>query len=211
MEKVSPAPRHPSRKADPPPKLTPHLVAPASRRRPFPPHRHAMVSTPKPIPKPKKNERPRVPPAPATFSTRLFLRLAHRGRYPSLPRIFLHVFELLLGVFQSLLLVGDLLLVLRVLFIPVGGIAEPIAGIGVHGCGTNLIFALHHVDLAPQQINLPLLRCQLVGPLLRCSFLGRFVLGRLCGARRGRRPCSRLGFVPGVVVASGLRFAHSRR
>ena len=75
-------------------------------------------------------------------------RLLNGIRHTGLVRLIFQVVHFLLGVVQRLLLVGDLLFELGVLFVPVGGIAKTIAGVGIHGCGAQLVFALRHVELA---------------------------------------------------------------
>src|SRR5215472_15154857 len=69
-------------------------------------------------------------------------------RHTGLVRLIFQVVHFLLGVVQRLLLVGDLLLELGVLFVPVGGIAKTIAGVGIHGGGAQLVFALRHVEFS---------------------------------------------------------------
>src|ERR1700687_2575452 len=139
------------------------------------------------------------------------LRFAHRSRHPRLARFVLHVLELLLGIVQGLLLVGDLLLVLRVLLVPVAGVAQSVARVGVHGGGTNLIFALQHVEFARQQINLRLLRRNLVGPLLYCRLLRPLAARSLGGTRRRSLLSARSGGLgPRLSLGSSCAFDRTR-
>src|SRR6202521_5004446 len=73
------------------------------------------------------------------------LRFAHGGGNPSFAGFFLHVIEFLLGVVDGFLLVGDLLFVLGFLLIPLGGVTQTVAYVGIHGGGAQLVFLLQHV------------------------------------------------------------------
>src|SRR5579859_3869598 len=117
----------------------------------------------------------------------------------SLAGFFLHVLELLLGIVEGFLLVGNLLLVLRVLLVPASFIAHAVAGVGVHGGGANLVFALQHIEFARQQINLLFLGSQLVLQLFQGSLLGGLIF--LSGLGRT------LGFVIWSLVVGGLGLA----
>src|SRR5882672_6820616 len=101
------------------------------------------------------------------------LRFAHGGGDAGFAGFFLHVIEFLFGVVDGFLFVGDLLFVVSVFLVPVGGVADAVAGVGVHGGGANLVFALEHVEFAGEKVDLVFLRGELCLPL----FVGRLTFG----------------------------------
>ena len=101
--------------------------------------------------------------------------------------MFFQIVKFLLSGSQFLLLSIELFLILRIFLVPGALITETVAGVGVERGGAQLIFALHHIELARKQIHLVVLLSNFVLPLLvlglavfRFIAVGRFFM-RIAG------------------------------
>src|SRR5258706_218333 len=88
----------------------------------------------------------------------------------SFARLLLHGFEFLPGGVDGFLFFFDLLFEIGVVLVPLSGIAQPIAGVGILGYRPQAIFPLRQVEFMVQGLDLGLLRVKLVFP-----FIGRFL------------------------------------
>src|SRR5438874_13098084 len=100
--------------------------------------------------------------------------------------------EILFRGGQFLLVSVELFLILRIFLVPGALITETVAGVGVERGGAQLIFALHHIELARKQIHLVVLLSNFVLPLLvlglavfRFIAVGRFFM-RIAGRSEER-------------------------
>src|SRR5439155_18850158 len=87
-------------------------------------------------------------------------------RNACLACLFFQSLEILFRRGQFLLLSIELFLILRIFLVPGALITETVAGVGVERGGAQLIFALHHIELARKQIHLVALVGNFVFPLL---------------------------------------------